>query len=1281
MMKRCLWLLVLSSLSAVAAPPDFDVFLSRRDTRELVDPRALSTAARGAYASGFVSSIEPRYGVPTFFWAAPRQDARTLRDMGLTPVEAARRHLLEHVELYRGEPARWAEAQVSQLHDLADGTAVIVTFQQRLNGVRLFRDEMKVVMNARLELVALSGYLTPQTRARGEFSLSPSTALRTAWADLAGRAFDGVTLTALGPAEGGYEQWKLSDASTAARTRPVYYPLPEGLVPGFYVELELGDAFFSYVISASDGAVLYRKDLSAADSYRVWADPVSFLPDDGPQGLAATPHPTGQPDGSLFPMVPQRLVTLASAGLSTGDPWLATGATQTRGNNVFAYADLAAANGQTGTDPIGTVSSANTFSYVYDPSAPPSSATNRQAAITQIFYDTNFFHDWYYDDGFNEAAGNGQVSNLSRGGLGNDPLLAEAQDYSGRSNANMSTPSDGASPRMQMYLFDGLSPTSVVANTTTPQTFTATGAGFGPPQYALTARLALANDGDATPTDGCAATTWPAGASGRFVIVDRGTCTFAEKAANAQAAGAAGVIIVNNVAGGAPLLGGTSTVTITIPVVGVSQANGTTLKGVVTSGGGFTTASLNRTAAFDLDGTVDNGVVAHEWGHFISNRLIGDGNGLSNQVARGMGEGWADFHAAMLISRAGDASVPANSNWTGVFGLAGWVSGPLGPDGFYFGFRRYPTSVNFAKNPLTFKHIAEGTPLPTTAAVAFGANGVTNSEVHSTGEVWSVMLWECYVTLLRDTRFTFAQAQTRMKRYLVGGYKATPLMPTFVEARDAILAVAAANDMTDFAGFWAAFARRGIGMGAIAPARDSQTNTPVVESFTVGTAVSITDVTLNDSVLSCDRDGILDANERGVLTVRFLNSGVGTLAGALVSVSTSSAGISFPGVSSQLAAPVAPFGSASVSFPVALGAVSGIQSGTFTISVADNSLAMGPVTKTAVFRLNFDVVPNSSRLDDVEAPSSLWTATSNPALNTGSDFRVFAVSATDHYWFGPNAASPADTFLTSPPLQVGTAPLIISFRSRYDFERDTTAFYDGAVIEVSANNGATWTDVGASSTPGYTGTLASQGSANPLGGRSAFAGRSLNFPTFNSEVVRLGTTYANQTIRFRFRIGADDAAAARGLDVDDLQFSGILNLPFPSMTSDRCMGGTDGGTGGGGGATGGGIGATGGGIGATGGGIGATGGGTGGGVTGGGTGGGVTGGGSGGGVATGGGMGGGESANTGAGGGFMFPGLPERPKKPSGCSCTEVPGAAVWLALSGLLVARRRRSSTAQFLF
>src|SRR3546814_8665534 len=67
----------------------------------------------------------------------------------------------------------------------------------------------------------------------------------------------------------------------------------------------------------------------------------------------------------------------------------------------------------------------------------------------------NGLHDWWYDHGFDEQAGNAQTSNYGRGGVEGDAISAQGQDSSGRNNANMATPADGGSPTMQMYLFDG----------------------------------------------------------------------------------------------------------------------------------------------------------------------------------------------------------------------------------------------------------------------------------------------------------------------------------------------------------------------------------------------------------------------------------------------------------------------------------------------------------------------------------------------------------------------------------------------------------------------------------------------------------------------------------------------------------------------------------------------------------------------------------------------------------------------------------------------------------
>jgi hypothetical protein len=113
-------------------------------------------------------------------------------------------------------------------------------------------------------------------------------------------------------------------------------------------------------------------------------------------------------------------------------------------------------------------------------------------------------------------------------------------------------------------------------------TYFASGAAFGPrpPAEGLSGSIALVNDGESTPpagtpTDGCEPfVAFPAGS---IALLDRGSCNFTVKVANAQAAGASAVIVANNAPGTPITMGGTDP-TITIPAVMVSLADGNTIK-------------------------------------------------------------------------------------------------------------------------------------------------------------------------------------------------------------------------------------------------------------------------------------------------------------------------------------------------------------------------------------------------------------------------------------------------------------------------------------------------------------------------------------------------------------------------------------------------------------------------------------------------------------------------------------------------------------------------------
>lgn len=110
-------------------------------------------------------------------------------------------------------------------------------------------------------------------------------------------------------------------------------------------------------------------------------------------------------------------------------------------------------------------------------------------------------------------------------------------------------------------------------------TYAANNAAFGATLTlgGVTGNVVLMNDGAGTnPNDACEPLINGPALAGNIALVDRGTCTFVSKALAAQAAGAIGLIIANNAAGA--LSPGGADPTITIPVIGITQADGATLK-------------------------------------------------------------------------------------------------------------------------------------------------------------------------------------------------------------------------------------------------------------------------------------------------------------------------------------------------------------------------------------------------------------------------------------------------------------------------------------------------------------------------------------------------------------------------------------------------------------------------------------------------------------------------------------------------------------------------------
>src|SRR6185295_5280004 len=93
----------------------------------------------------------------------------------------------------------------------------------------------------------------------------------------------------------------------------------------------------------------------------------------------------------------------------------------------------------------------------------------------------------------------------------------------------------------------------------------AQGAFYGPALEASgpSGPIVLANDGTGVTTDGCQPLIGDY--TGAVVMIDRGTCSFAEKTLAAQAVGAVGVVVANIFPSGFPPMGGDPDPTIVIP--------------------------------------------------------------------------------------------------------------------------------------------------------------------------------------------------------------------------------------------------------------------------------------------------------------------------------------------------------------------------------------------------------------------------------------------------------------------------------------------------------------------------------------------------------------------------------------------------------------------------------------------------------------------------------------------------------------------------------------------
>jgi MYXO-CTERM domain-containing protein len=1141
--------------------PNHDAYNKAAPSARKPDASALKAAA--AKDGSLASSMDEKRGAPTFLWAGKSQ-TRPAGIAGASHESLARHYLQQNAQTYGLSQGALATAKVKQIHDTGRG-GIIVILRQSIDGVELMHSDVKVLMSRAGDLIAIGGNLHPaavagSTRFKRAFKVPAAKAVSNAFKDLYGIDVLPVTSQMKERGSTGYAYFDLAPTraltesglklTDPARAKKVLFPTPDSLVPAYYLEISAGKKtevtsdLYGYVIAADDGRMLMRRNLTNYESfdYRVWAEPVidHKIPLDGPL-VDSTPHPTGMPDDVVPGFVAPILVSQEGFNtnpMSMVDPWLPPGATETNGNNVDAYTDFFAPDGFTAGDFHATTTSPNTFDHTYDVTEEPlASMEQSMAATTQLFYVNNWMHDWWYDSGFDEAAGNAQLDNFGRGGEDGDPIKAEAQDGAlagSRNNANMNTPTDGMKPRMQMFLWNGenieLELSIQPLNTSLP-----TGSGsFGPRNYAVTGELALADDGTPVNTNACEPIT--NNVAGKIVLVDRGSCTFKVKGINVEAAGGIGMVVANNAPNAvAPTLGNGDPLAtvVNIPVQSVTLEDGVLLKGELQKGP--VDITLKRVSDIERDGTIDNSIVAHEWGHYLHHRLTNCGT----TQCGGMSEGWGDFNAILMAIREGDSFMGTT------YAAAQYSTAAFG-DEAYYGIRRLPFSTDMSKNPLTYGHIVNGVPLP---VIPMGSGGSTNAEVHNMGEIWALMLFEGYASLIQNGGHTFDDAHRRMTDYLVAGMKMVGLDPTYTEQRDGILAAALANDQGDFQLLAEGFAKRGLGTCADSPPRDSGDMVGAVESFEVKSRHTFVQATIDDSTKSCDMDGILDAQEAGKITVKVANVSGTPLTGTQATVTTATPGVIFPNGLTAMVPDIAPFSMGEVTFDVALdGSFVAVQDLDITVDLINNGSCFASVKAAHQPRVNYDNIPLTSATETVDSDPLVWGITGD--LGDQAWTRVKETNG-NRQWLGKDLGSLSDTSLESPDLVVSAGgSLVITFEHRFEFEFSDNIFWDGALIEVSNDGGMSWQDASMFAAPGYNGTIGQPGGPNPLVGKPGFVNKNPAFPNKETVTLDFGNVFAGQTIKLRFRIGTDSAAGAPGWEIDNFAVQGIDNKPFGTVVTD-----------------------------------------------------------------------------------------------------------------------------------
>jgi len=491
-----------------------------------------------------------------------------------------------------------------------------------------------------------------------------------------------------------------------------------------------------------------------------------------------------------------------------------------------------------------------------------------------------------------------------------------------------------------------------------------------------------------------------------------------------------------------------------------------------------------------VDGDFDNGIIAHEIGHGISNRLVGGPSSLCLGNEEQMGEGWSDYFGLVTSVKPGDTGDMRR-------GVGTYVQRQ---DTDATGIRTFPYSTDMSINPHTYADIN------------------TESVPHGVGSVWCAILWDLYWRMVDEYGFDEDQyhgdgGNNRAVSLVMEGMKNLACSPGFVSGRTGILEA----DMDLYGGanqclIWEVFARRGVGFYADEGSTDSRSDQ--VESFEVR-PTCIAELKISKSVTP-----LIEAGDDIDVTIEVINHKDETLTGVTVTDVMPNGTSYIDGSASIPGADVTVNGNMIV---FSLGNMDYLDETTLTYQLASDA---GNFSVQRFYEGVEDVASlDAWELIDIQG-GELW-GISNENPNEG-----------DASWFVQNVETESQQILKAGVdgdyLLVPNDNPVLRFYHDYN----TEAGADGGVIEVSTDGGLFWSQLGDKMfRGGYSGFI--QYATFVIPNFSTFYGDSEGYvPTY----VDL-TEYAGQEIALRWNFASDDNTAPVGgaWYVDDVELMDMVN--------------------------------------------------------------------------------------------------------------------------------------------